>query len=160
MNLRVVSRLLGVVAMLIGGMMVFSLPWAHPALGHRNQGEVLDLFEIRGFLALLLSMAISFFTGWLLIRYGRGTEIRLYRKEAMAVVGLSWILATVLGALPFWLRGTYRGPSVRLAADDKTWQVYDADNYLWRHWNTKGALPVETHDALLALYEAGGKVSS
>ena len=40
MNLRVVSRLLGIVAMLIGGMMVFSLPWAHPALGHRNDDHI------------------------------------------------------------------------------------------------------------------------
>lgn len=157
MNLRVVSRLLGIVAMLIGGMMVFSLPWAHPALGHRNQGEVLDFFEIRGFVSLVLSMIISFFVGWLLIRYGRSTEIRLYRKEAMAVVGLSWILATVLGAMPFWLRGTYRGPSVRLAADKATWQVYDSDNYLWRHWHTKGELPVEQQKVLQTLYEAGAR---
>ncbi len=30
----------------------------------------------------------------------------LYQKEAMAVVGLSWVLATILGALPFYLSGT------------------------------------------------------
>src|SRR3990167_2535930 len=102
MNLRVVSKLLGIVAMLIGGMMVFSLPWAHPALGHRNEADIVALVEVHGVISLVLSMLISFFVGWLLIRYGRGTEIRLYRKEAMAVVGLSWILATVLGALPFW----------------------------------------------------------
>ncbi|MDA1054198.1 MAG: TrkH family potassium uptake protein [Planctomycetota bacterium] len=157
MNLRVVSKLLGIVAMLIGGMMVFSLPWAHPALGHRNADNIVGFLEVRGFVSLLLSMMLSFLVGWLLIRYGRGTEIRLYRKEAMAIVGLSWILATVLGALPFLLRGTYRGPSVRLAADNQTWQVYDSDNFLWRHWDRKGELPAEKHEVVLALYEALAK---
>ena len=157
MNLHVVSRLLGIVAMLIGGMMIFSLPWAHPALGHRNADDIVEFLEVRGFVALVLSMLISFVIGGLLLRYGRGTEIRLYRKEAMAVVGLSWILATVLGALPFWLRGTYRGPSARLAADNKAWQVYDADSYFKWHWDTKGALPDDTHQVLVALFEAGAK---
>jgi trk system potassium uptake protein TrkH len=156
MNLRVVSKLLGVVALLIGGMMVFSLPWAHPALGHRNEADIVEFVEVGGFFSLVTSMLISFLVGWLLIRYGRGAETRLYRKEAMAVVGLSWILATVLGALPFWLRGTYRGPSVRLAADDTTWQVYDSESYVWRHWDTKGPLP-QQHEAIQALYTAGAK---
>ena len=157
MNLRVVSKLLGIVALLIGGMMTFSLPWAHPALGHRNTDNIVEFLEVGGFLSLVLSMVISFFVGWLLIRYGRGTEIRLYRKEAMAIVGLSWILATVLGALPYWLRGTYRGPSVRLATDDVTWQVYDSENFLWRHWNTKGDLPTEQSRLLQWLHEAGAR---
>jgi trk/ktr system potassium uptake protein len=157
MNLRVVSKLLGIVALLIGGTMVFSLPWASPAIGHRNTGQVVDFFETRGFIALLASMVISFVVGWSLIRYGRGTEIRLYRKEAMAVVGLSWILATVLGAFPFWLRGTYRGPSVRLAADETTWQVYDAESYLWRHWDTKGNLSADQHLVLHMLSNAGAR---
>ncbi|MEX0818997.1 MAG: TrkH family potassium uptake protein, partial [Pirellulaceae bacterium] len=157
MDLRVVSRLLGIVAMLIGGMMVFSLPWAHPALGHRHPGDFAGAVEARGFVALVLSMLISFLVGWLLIRYGRGTEIRLYRKEAMAVVGLSWILATVLGALPYWLRGTYRGPAVRLATDNQTWQVYDFDSYVWHHWSTKGDLPTEQHRVLQTLADAGAR---
>src|SRR3990172_3624452 len=129
MNLRVVSKLLGTVAMLIGGMMIFSLPWAHPALGHRNGTDIAEFIETRGFIALVLSMLISVFVGWLLMRYGRGVEVRLYRKEALAVVGLSWILATVLGAFPFWLCGTYRSPAVRLATDNATWQVYDSEDY-------------------------------
>ncbi|MCB9873014.1 MAG: TrkH family potassium uptake protein [Planctomycetaceae bacterium] len=137
--------------------MVFSLPWAHPALGHRVGGDIVEFVEVHGFLSLVASMLISFFVGWLLIRYGRGTEIRLYRKEAMAVVGLSWILATVLGALPFWLRGTYRGPSVRLATDNVTWQVYDSENYLWRHWDTKGTLPAAQDSVVQSLYDAGAK---
>jgi Trk-type K+ transport system membrane component len=46
-----------------------------------------------------------------LLRFlGRKATGQLFRKEAMAVVGLSWVLATVLGAFPFQLGNTYRAP--------------------------------------------------
>lgn len=157
MNLRVVSRLLGVVALLIGATMIFSLPWAHPSLGYRNNGPVAEGVERGGFIGLFLSMLISFAVGWLLMHYGRGVEVRLYRKEAMAVVGLSWVMATVLGALPFLLSGVYRGPAVRLGGDFETWQVYQTDQWFWRHWETKGRLRPEQHAVVAVLEEAGAK---
>jgi len=89
--------------MLIGGAMVFSLPWALPACGGRWE------YERDGFVGLLGSMGICFVVGavlWIIGRPARGQ--RLFRKEAMAVVGLSWILATLLGALPYVLSETHR----------------------------------------------------
>ncbi|MCG8583417.1 MAG: TrkH family potassium uptake protein, partial [Pirellulales bacterium] len=98
--------MLSIVAMLIGGMMVFSLPWAVPALGHA------EAFEYDGFFALFGAMAISFVVAAGLHHAGREGRIeQLYRKEAMASVGLSWVLATVLGALPYLFGGTYREPA-------------------------------------------------
>ena len=38
----------------------------------------------------------------------------LLALSAMAVVGLSWVLATVLGALPFYLAETYRDAGRRM----------------------------------------------
>jgi trk system potassium uptake protein TrkH len=100
-NKLLICRLLGLIALLIGGSMVFSLPWALPAFGQTQQ------FEARGFLSLLGAMAVCGAVGGLLIVLGRRTKgDPLYRKEAIAVVGLSWLMATVLGALPFWLSGT------------------------------------------------------
>jgi len=103
MNRRLVARLLGMVSWLIGLTMLFSLPWAWAALGGHRQ------FELRGFLALVASSAACGIVGWGLRRYGRQAEETLFRKEAMAVVGLSWILATVLGGLPYLLGGVARG---------------------------------------------------
>ena len=103
MNLRLVSRLLGVVALLIGGAMIFSLPWASPKLGLRLGLEPPVDFETRGFWALSISIVICGLVGGLLMWLGRKRTGRLFRKEAMAVVGLSWVLATVLGALPYYL---------------------------------------------------------
>ena len=157
MNLRLVCRMLGVVAMLIGGTMVFSLPWAHPSLGHRGEMAVNASFETRGFLALLISILLSFALGSILLWLGRGQKGRLYRKEAMAVVGLSWILATLLGALPFCLRGTYRSPAVRETVDLTIWQVYDYGTLVHHRWRAKTELSTDEQAILKALLDVGAK---
>ena len=110
MNLRLLAKHLGTICLLIGGTMLFSLPWALPQLGHRNDLPQIAEFERDGFLALIYSMLISAVTGGLLKWYGGRAQGKLYRREAMAIVGLSWIGATLLGGLPFYLSDTYRGP--------------------------------------------------
>ena len=86
--------------------MLFSLPFALPAVsGSSDQGFSVN--EQRGVIALLQSMAICISIGLFLRWIGRGSRPgTLYQKEAMAVVGLSWILATILGALPYKLSQT------------------------------------------------------
>ncbi len=87
--------------------MSFSLPFAIPALAHRSDLEPAAAFETRGAQALLVSLAICVSLGVVLRLIGRRHRGGpLYQKEAMAIVGLSWVLATVLGALPFYLSGT------------------------------------------------------
>lgn len=99
MNLRLVAKLLGMISWFIGGSMAFSLVWAFPAVG-AGQAE----FETRGFWALVASMAVCGVVGAGLRYAGRAVkEMAIFRKEAMAVVGLSWVLATVLGGLPYYL---------------------------------------------------------
>ena len=110
MNYPLVAKLLGVLCWLMGATMLGSVPWAFPAMG------VADEFESDGCYALLASIAICLAVGALLRWIGRDAKLTIYRKEAMAVVGLSWVLATVLGALPYWLSGTCRG----YALDDPT----------------------------------------
>lgn len=127
MNYRLVCRMLGRIAILIGAAMVFSLPWAHPALGvrlHLNgadrlaDGSATPAFETTGFLALIASIAICFATGGLMAWFGRGADGRLFRKEAMAVVGLSWLMATVLGALPYLFSGCEFAPGKPMTIAD------------------------------------------
>ena len=119
MNYRLVSRLLSLVAMLIAGTMVFSLPWALPVLGHTAGGQ----FETAGFVGLVASIAISLVVALVLRYLGRGETGKIFRKEAMAVVGLSWVLATFLGAMPFLISGTKRAPDVRMNFCDAIFRV-------------------------------------
>lgn len=113
MNYRLLCRLLGIVCVLIGGSMLFSLPWALPGLANRTgaQQPGIESVEWDGVAALLGSVGVSVLFGVMLMRMGRSSKgAALFQKEAMAVVGLSWVLATVLGALPFWFSRTQIRP--------------------------------------------------
>jgi trk system potassium uptake protein TrkH len=104
MNYLLVGRLMGLMAILMGVTMLFSLPWAFVYGWSRETGW--NPSERAGFIALVASIMICFVVGIGLRFIGRNAKGRLLRKETMAIVGLSWILATVLGALPFQLSGT------------------------------------------------------
>ncbi len=157
MNLRLVARLIGIVSLLIGGFMVFSLPWAHPSLGIRNEASipVCSEFEASGFYGLLGSIAICAVVGLSLLWLGRGEPLRLFRKEAMAVVGLSWVLATVLGAFPFYLADCGRGPAFRMHEVDHRASVCSHDWHRLRPWRLSQALTDDQQVVLGALLDAG-----
>lgn len=155
MNYRIVCRFLGVIALLISGTMLFSLPWAWPAWGTRHAIELPALeFETRGFYALSESILICAALGLLLIGLGGRKTGVLYHKESMAVVGFAWILATVLGALPFWLSGTIRGPSVRVDAGRGDIYLHDSSWFALPQWSPRGEWSSEQRDVILRLTDA------
>ena len=117
MNTRLLCKLLSLVAVLIGGSMAFSLPWARLAPGAAWQ------YEQAGFFGLLGSMLICFAVAAGLRYLGRHARGQLFRKEAMAVVGLSWVLATILGGLPYALSGTYRSADTRMTVVDAMFEA-------------------------------------
>ena len=154
MNIKLVSKHVGVVCMLIGIAMAFSLPWAIPKLGHR-QDETIDYgFETNGFWALVISILVSLAVGSGLRWYGRDSSGSLFRKEAMAIVGISWFLATFLGGLPYWIGNTYRGASVRLFEDNQQPQVFAFSRSVWGQWIEKERLDEATYDILTRLQDA------
>lgn len=86
--------------MLVGASMAMSIPWAFPFMGSAPN------VEWSGLLGLIGAMAVAFVCGGALLFAGRTAEGELHRKEALAIVGLSWLLASLLGALPFELSAT------------------------------------------------------
>ena len=143
MNFRLLARLLSIVGLLITGTMAFSLPWAHPALSNSSA----QAFETDGFFAILASMAASAAASLILWYLGREGTGQLFRKEAMAVVGLSWILATVLGAFPYLFSGTRRIAMVELG------EASDAPTV---RGEVKEPLSDEQHRVVKTLRDAGG----
>ena len=114
MNYFLLSRYLGMVCLLIGGSMAFSLPFASPQIANRTYLPPAESFERGGAIGIVVSMAIALSIGAVLYLVGRRRpRTALYRKEAMAVVGLSWVMATVLGAMPFYFSGTRTTEDVR-----------------------------------------------
>ena len=110
MNFRLVVKLLGILVLLIGGFMLFSLFWAWPQFGghsHPDTNIALDRFEYAGFYGLLMSAAFCGVLGTAMMYWGRSAKEKVFRKEALAAVALSWVLATFLGCL------LYTSPSPR-----------------------------------------------
>ena len=113
MNFRLIVRLLGLIADLLGISMLFSLPWAFPSLGGVWEQER------TGFLALLCSALICVALGEILRFLGRAAkDDQFLRCESIAVVPLSWILAILLAALPYLLSGAEVREGVAMSAAD------------------------------------------
>ncbi|MDR1384722.1 MAG: TrkH family potassium uptake protein [Planctomycetaceae bacterium] len=100
MNFRLVIKLLGAVCIALGVAMAFSIPWTWIGGG--------EGYDRNGILGLLMSMSICFVAGTFFYGIGRKAQATLFRREAIAVVVFSWILAAILGAFPYYLSGTQR----------------------------------------------------
>ncbi len=96
MNYAIILRLLGVILAALCVAMAVSL-----SVAFYYDGDVgREGAAIRGFamcIAISASLAVAF---QLMSREG---EMKMLRKEAMAVIGLGWILASLVGALPYYL---------------------------------------------------------
>ena len=162
MNYRLVSKLLGFICFLIGLTMLFCLPWAFPAIGRHTdsivQWDELS-FEGRGFLALGLSTCISFSMAGIFFYLGRQAKGQIFLREAISIVGLSWILATFLGSLPFLISKTYRSCSVRVFEDSRTVFVSKFNWNFFDEWYPVD-LSSEQRDVLAALTHPPVELSS
>ena len=104
MNLRAVAWLMGCVLLLLAAFL------AVPALVGAWYGER------ESFVGCLWSAAIAALAGGVLAVWFRGSTFTsdgrtdYFRREGLAAVGFSWILATAVGALPFLLSGAIPSP--------------------------------------------------
>lgn len=62
-----------------------------------------ESFGDRSIMAFESSIGISLLLALLFYVLGRKGKAKLYRREALCAIGLSWILATLVGALPYLL---------------------------------------------------------
>ena len=95
MNHRLISRILGRLLLLLGGAQLLCLVFVivDPAAADRS-GQAM------GFLA---SGLVTAWGAGIMMWHGRGSTGLILRKEAIAVVGLGWLVCTTFGALPFML---------------------------------------------------------
>ncbi len=112
MNWLLLCRMLGLLGMLVGGSMAFSLPWAFPLFGQT------ETFERSGFWGMLTAISMSLAIGFALFLVGRKETGSILRKEALAIVGLGWIFAGILGSLPYLFSGTLRAVDTPMTVAD------------------------------------------
>lgn len=92
MNYRIIAQILGRLVLLLGTAMVVCDFYTWTLYADRDQVSEF---------ALLLSAGICLVVGLILVLGGRGAGSEILRKEAITVVGLGWLLAALLGALPY-----------------------------------------------------------
>lgn len=100
MNYRLLSRYLGFFVFAVGTLMLPSVLWA--LYFFLAEG---DSAESGALVAFLLSMACAAIVGAALVLIGRSAPDRMYQREALSLVSLSWIVAAGIGALPFIFSG-------------------------------------------------------
>jgi trk system potassium uptake protein TrkH len=97
MNYARVFKNLGVLVLLVAACMATSLIWTF--LDYQPEGDHRDV------VAFVIAITTSFILGIALIYFSRRAEGELFRKEALAIVGLGWLLFGLLGSLPFIFSG-------------------------------------------------------
>lgn len=95
MNIRYITKLVGLLLLVMSVAMATSLVWAF--MDH-------DEGAVRSF---IFSVLITAFAGFVLILIGRMSQGDLYIKEALVVTAFGWIFTGVFGALPFIFEGTF-----------------------------------------------------
>ena len=114
MNFKQILRQLGILVILVGLCISSSLIWAFLDY-HQDQNSKIILSIVYSVFSCLL-------IGTVMVLFGRESdhEQEMYRKEAIAVVGLGWLICGVLGALPYLfsgvLDGIYHGWYAKIAA--------------------------------------------
>ena len=93
MNGRMIVRILAYILLIEAGLML--APLILSAAGH-------DGDALRGF---LVAEAAALLAGGLFFLLSRNAKRRFYAREGMAVVGLSWVAMSLVGALPFCASG-------------------------------------------------------
>ena len=96
MNLAQVARILA------GFTLFFSLIQGIPlAMEFLNPPASTVIPAIDAKRGLMISIGAGFLTSLLFWTAGRGAKIQMFRKEGLVVVGMAWLVAGLLGAIPF-----------------------------------------------------------
>ncbi len=99
MNPRIIIKTLGVLAILMG--LAMGVCWLYSRV-IIDLGENTELNQ-SAYRALGISTGTTIGIGFLMFLVGIRCKHELLRREAMIIVGLSWISVSLLGAMPYWL---------------------------------------------------------
>ena len=94
MNYRLLCKVLGLLLLLLSVAMLCCLGVSFVELEFMVTEDLAPL-------SLSISTSITFVAGFALFWIGRKEEPEILRKEAIAIVGLGWILCAAFGALPY-----------------------------------------------------------
>lgn len=95
MNYGIIFRLLGAILLALALAFVVCFGVGFAPSDHAGEVEARRQMLVCAILAVVLALVFFFL--------GRRASTRMFRKEALAVIGLGWLMASVVGALPYLL---------------------------------------------------------
>lgn len=95
MNYRLLSKVLGLLLLLLSVAMFVCLDFAYFSADRQLTGPGVESFGI--------STGITLVAGIVFLMFGRKSGLEVLRKEGIAIVGLGWLMCGVFGALPYLL---------------------------------------------------------
>lgn len=93
MNFKMMGRFVGRILLVEG---VFMVPALLISLAEK---------EFAAVWSFVWSLVIILVVAWLLVWICRGSKNKFYAKEGLACVGISWVIMSLLGCLPFYFSG-------------------------------------------------------
>ncbi|MFH1538518.1 MAG: potassium transporter TrkG [bacterium] len=99
MNFPLISKLLGIIVLIIGGCLLFPAVWGW----YYGESEVWSILIAAGICA---AAGAGLFFG-----PGAAGKKGLTTRDGMAVVGLGWFIMSAFGCLPFVFAGVFPGPA-------------------------------------------------
>lgn len=100
MNYRRISRFVGILIMFLSVAMATSLIWAAALDDART--------TVTAYVASALITFLAGATAWWI---GRNAEGTIFRREAIAIVAVAWLLLGAFGGLPYVLDGVFTNPA-------------------------------------------------
>ena len=94
MNYRLVIKYLGFFTLAIGLLMLPSVLWA------------IYFQEWQALTAFLISIGASIVISLFLARIGKDAPSKMFQREALLIVAMSWFVAAIIGAFPFMATGS------------------------------------------------------
>lgn len=111
MNFGRLAKVLGFLTLLVGVLML--LVSAYGFVEWRRHPDISG--NLAAFRSLGVSSVITLVAGCLLLACGWGVSNEFLRREALAIVGLSWFLTALFGAMPYYLFEPGEGPGLGVA---------------------------------------------
>lgn len=94
MNYAIIAKLLSVIMSTVA--LAFLVSYG---VGEFFYGKTDDLVRVEWFISIGVAIVIAISLAFL----GRNAQPKMFRKEALATIGLGWLLASFVGALPYYL---------------------------------------------------------
>ncbi len=95
MNYPIIFRLLGTILLIEAIAFLASLGVGYPYRSLSTEQGALAGFGISFVIAFSTAIGFSYL--------GRQGDLKMFRKEALSVIGLGWVLASLVGSLPYFL---------------------------------------------------------